>query len=428
VFRIVHRIDIGNISSKELASWLDERFGTEQAEGKSTFTVRDTAAEVAISHESWMRKWGDKFRRHCPKSLGKSLFYICRESESYPNKNFLSRIYLNYGWPLFFERFPHGQIWLCEISIEWFEKLWEKHRLLATEIKHDWEADGIYLPHEFSGLQAENFPLAALSTMSCGIYPLILCDYVNTFTHLTLIYIPDQAFTYSQMTESGTLYQETLWKFHHVLDDQWTFDGSRGPKSKVSEQSFSPIEQLTYFDWFIDQVSQRMSDIIAISDPITREQIGMTINRAICDAHLCITSELPYMSKVFFFGCLDKLANLMTLMRAFEESKDTKAWKRLVSADFLGGDVLDVMGTIPGNIGKCLCRIVKFFLNEVETDSLSPEYLRALRNTHHGYKLSGEMFERRLIKTSPEFDNSVTLIVTPLVLFFLSKQWDVIID
>jgi hypothetical protein len=91
------------------------------------------------------------------------------------------------------------------------------------------------------------------------------------------------------MIEGRTLFQEILWKIHHVFDDQWTFDSSRGPKTGADINFMNPIKQLGYFDWFLNQVSNRMSDIIAISDPFIREQLGMTINRAICDAQLCVT-------------------------------------------------------------------------------------------------------------------------------------------
>jgi len=224
------------------------------------------------------------------------------------------------------------------------------------------------------------------------------------------------------MIEGRTLYQETLWKVQHVFDDQWTFDGSRGPKSAANPILLNPIKQLGYFDWFIGQVNERMLDTIAISDPFVREQLGMTINRAICDAQLCVTTQLPYMSKVFFFACLDKLANVMVLLNM--ESNEVEAWKRLVDVQFLDNEVLATLKGIPDTAGEYLCWIVEHVSEEMTLDNLLPEDLRDIRNSHHGYKLRPEIFGRLMGKTG-EINNDIALIVTPLILFFLSKKWKI---
>jgi hypothetical protein len=61
-------------------------------------------------------------------------------------------------------------------------------------------------------------------------------------------------------------------------------------------------------------------------------------------------------------------------------------------------------------------------LEEMNLDNLSPQDLRDIRNTQYGYKLRPKILERLLEKTG-EINNDITLIVTPLILFFLSKKW-----
>jgi len=66
-----------------------------------------------------------------------------------------------------------------------------------------------------TGLITDEFPYNALNILSYGIYPLILSNFFSTgsFSGLTFLYIPDRAFTHSQMTEANTLYTKTLWGF-----------------------------------------------------------------------------------------------------------------------------------------------------------------------------------------------------------------------
>lgn len=303
MFRLLRKVNYDSLFDKELASWLDEQFQTGLAERQQKEVKERIGGAEALELLDEMAKiqeWGEGLKKHAPKSSEESLFYICKSSTTYPYQNYVSRTSLSYTWPLFFERFPLGQIWLPKIFQQWWNEIWKGEKQIAQQTgyvqKHP---EGIH-PQEASGLQAENFPLTALNILSYGIYPLILSDYIHTSSDLVFIYIPDRAFKHSQMIEGRILYQETLWKVHHIFDDQWTFDSSRGPKSAANANLLNPIKNLGYFDWFISQVSGRMSDIIAISDPFAREQLGMTINRAICDAQLCVTSEQPYMSKVFF--------------------------------------------------------------------------------------------------------------------------------
>jgi len=422
MLRVLRKVNYDSLSNKELASWMDDQFQTKIAIQQQEQAKDKIDWHAEINETSQMQNWGIEFNKHVPKSLEKSLFYICKSSTTYFYQNYVSRISLHYTWPLFFEKFPLGQIWLPKISKQWWDEIWLGEKQITQRTDYNAKHPEGFHPQEASGLQAENFPLTALNILLSGIYPLILCDYIHTSSDLVFIYIPDRTFKHSQMIEGGTLYQELLWKIHHVFNDQWTFDGFRGPKTAANVSLINPIKQLGYFDWFIGQISNRMCDIVDISDPFAREQLGMTINRAICDAQLCITCELPYMSKYFFFGCLDKLANLALLLNM--ETDETEAWKRLLNEQFLNKEVLSKLKDIPDSAGEYLRWIVKHVLEEMKLDNLSPQDLRDIRNSQHGYTLRANTFERLMEKTG-EINNDITLIVTPLILFFLSKKWEI---
>jgi len=106
------------------------------------------------------------------------------------------------------------------------------------------------------------------------------------------------------------------------------------------------------------------------------------------------------------------------------ESNEVEAWKRLVDVQFLDNEVLATLKDIPDTAGEYLCWIVEHVSEEMTLDNLLPEDLRDIRNSHHGYKLRPEIFGRLMGKTG-EINNDIALIVTPLILFFLSKKWKI---
>lgn len=106
------------------------------------------------------------------------------------------------------------------------------------------------------------------------------------------------------------------------------------------------------------------------------------------------------------------------------ETDEIVAWKRLIEMQFLGTEVLSTLKGIPGSAGEYLRWIVESALEEMRLDNLSPQNLRDIRNSHHGYKLRPAIFNR-LMEKKGEINNDITLIVTPLILFFLSKKWEI---
>ena len=148
----------------------------------------------------------------------------------------------------------------------------------------------------------------------------------------------------------------------------------------------------------------------------------MTFNRAVCDGIHAVTTQLPYMSKVFFFGCLDKLANIMVQTNHFE--KDTSAWRHITSLQFLKGELMEFARSLPDKPANNLTAIIETASEGLEMNRITPELLRDFRNSLHGYQLTRDSVER-LFRHSGEIDNDVTLLATPLLLHILSLPWSV---
>lgn len=419
MFRIIHKITAENLLGfEELESWLDDNFYLNYK------LDDDIHNKFDFKDRSELDKHGKKLVDNCPDSIGLSLYWIRNSTENYVRGNHIGKLCYHHLWPLFFRKFPLGQIWIIESPKGWADKIWEDRKNLGGEYGYD-KINPLGFPQEMSGLQIDLFPQNALNILSYGIYPLILCNFILTGlkTNLTILYIPDRSFKHSQMTEANTLYTRILWDFHHVFDDQWTFDGSRGPKSAINEVILNPIRQLDYFQWFIEKIDNRMNDIISIEEPILREKLVMTVNRAITDALISVTSELPYISMVFFFSFLDKIANIMHLLKI--ENSEFDAWKKIVNKDFLSFDVLETLHKVPNNAGEHLINIVTSVVKELEYSELSPEDLRDIRNTHHGYNLTRSESIDRLMTKDGELNNDITLIVTPLILYLFTLSWKI---
>lgn len=164
-----------------------------------------------------------------------------------------------------------------------------------------------------------------------------------------------------------------------------------------------------------------MIDLNSASDPYKKLKFGMTINRAIYDSLICVTTEIPYVSKSFFFNCLDKLSNLLKQLGFV--NNETNAWKILISENFLEEDVKRTIMNLKGNCCDYFTRTIDYVTREMNIGKINPDLLRSLRNSHHGYNLHPNNFNA-LIRHSGEINNDITSIITPLILYFLSIKWD----
>jgi hypothetical protein len=417
MYKLVWTLDKDNFKSRQLSRFLDAHFHPESV--KSSITVyRDREYSPA----DYLKPWGKGFKKALPRKKTERFGYLCRGTGAYPYLNYTGRACQKLIWPEFFRSFPRGKILLFELDDKWNQTIWQGMVNHARTVGFDKDEENyMHVAQDMSGLQSENFPFTALQVAAFGIYPLILFDMEHTSGKLTCVYVPPKAFQHAQMMEPGA-FLYILGRLHHVFNDQWTFDGFRGPKFVTPSERIKPTQCLEFISWLGKNISERMEDLLSIEDVVRREQLAMTFNRAACDGILAAAAQLPYMSKVFLFACLDKLANILVQIGLFEN--DTSAWKHLVSDTFLSGELLEILRGIPSAVGECLTHIVQKVCLDIKIEEITPELLRDYRNSHHGYGLNRDSVER-LFRHSGEIHNDVTLLSTPLVLYTLCQRWKV---
>ena len=91
MLHVLRKVDYDSLSNKELASWMDDQFQTKIAIQSQEQEKDKIDWRAEINELSQMQNWGIKFSKNVPRSLGKSLFYICENSTTYFNQNFISR-------------------------------------------------------------------------------------------------------------------------------------------------------------------------------------------------------------------------------------------------------------------------------------------------------------------------------------------------
>ncbi|KSV18889.1 hypothetical protein DA01_07895 [Dehalococcoides mccartyi] len=407
MLKIVKNLNSDSIDDPKLTDWLDEQFQVNLLE-ESDYQRNLLSIQSA--------DWGSRFLQNTPESLADSFFYISKHTTNFGYQNYTGRICQKYIWPLFFKKFPLGKILLVKISDNWWGKNWQNEEFLNKDM-------GLNVTNEtsqgFSGLLTQNFPFTALDFIASGAYPLTLFTSEHTVSDLIMIYIPDKAFKHSQMSAGNTLYQNILWRLHHIYDDQWTFDSSRGHKSSANDEILNPLKLHGYFEWTINLLDHRMKDLLEINDTFKQIQIGMTINRAMCDALLSITSELPYISKTFFFSCLDKLANF-SLLIGYTKT-EPQFWKDYFEPNFLDQIKKGLkMSTNP--MSDHINWIIEQSIDNLRVDGISGQDLKDLRNSCHGYYLNNKT-TLRLFKKTGELNNDITLVLLPFILYFLTREW-----
>ena len=168
MFKIVHKITAEIlVGFEELESWLDDNFHL-------NYKLDDGSIhnKFDFKDRSELDKHGRRLVDNCPDSLGLSLYWIRNSTENYFYGNHIGKLCYYHIWPLFFRKFPLGQIWIIESPKSWADKIWEDRWKLGKDHGYD-KIDPLGFPQEMSGLQSDYFPQTALNILSYGIYPLI---------------------------------------------------------------------------------------------------------------------------------------------------------------------------------------------------------------------------------------------------------------
>lgn len=414
VIKHVLTLDRDNFTSPAVKAYLDRKFQPELT-GKSSITIGDRSMSV----DEYLEYLGAEVKSGLPRKLSDRFFYIVEATDSFPYGNYTGRACLAYVWPEFFSSFPGGKIAVFELDESWFHDIWRGQVELSAKEPFKQKYKGHISPQEMSGLQVDLFPFTPFQLTAYGTYPLILLGFRHTLGFLLFVYLPPKPFKHSQLL-GNTPFGQILWNLCYILDDQWTFDGSRGFKSETSLKSIAPTSLVDYLVWLSEIVNHRMADLLELANPVEREQLAMTVNRAICDGILAVSTQFPYEAKTFFFNCLDKLANV--LLQVGNGHDEVQIWKRLVSVEFIQGDLKRLISQIPGPIGIDCRTTCDWVAKVIAVDEMDPDLLRDIRNTNHGYSLRRGSVDR-LFGHSGEINNDLTLLATPLLFYVISIPW-----
>ena len=105
----------------------------------------------------------------------------------------------------------------------------------------------------------------------------------------------------------------------------------------------------------------------------------------------------------------------------FEEREIAQYDKKVIN--FLTS-ILEKLKAIPSEIGEFLQSILKNVINIIESEKLTPEYMRAMRNSIHGYNLR-ESSLSQLMARSADVNNYIVNLVIPLTFYFLLIDWNI---
>ena len=79
-----------------------------------------------------------------------------------------------------------------------------------------------------------------------------------------------------------------------------------------------------------------------------------------------------------------------------------------------------VIEKIPNKSGEFFKEILNKVIDDLIHAEMSPDNLRYIRNTNHGYNLFKNN-TKRIMEMDGELDNDITLLATPFILFILAE-------
>ena len=200
------------------------------------------------------------------------------------------------------------------------------------------------------------------------------------------------------------LLEKTKW--FYTDSNANPYSNPRSIFQKLNLKEFS-----RYFDWYISKLNNLYDFVQSINGLEKRHLLGFTIARICLDTYLIQIIEQPYLRKMIFFTLLDKYENLI---KEFGSRKgDTIIWRELLSLTFFEENLKDLAKKTPRVLQ--ILQGVRFNLKHTTRHVLHSKYdvrvnvktheneaidfLRAYRNSHHGYFLTRNRSQRFLEHT-----------------------------
>jgi hypothetical protein len=276
------------------------------------------------------------------------------------------------------------------------------------------DADTAFLrrsPHEASGLEGGFIPYIWLSVMSCSFYPYVSGVLASSDARLFFMFLPAEVLNAAErapFTVYGKLEMDLMDVYGHSMQAHQSFADPRLRDLTAHQE---------YMDWYVEKTSERIAELLAINDSEERFIMTLTLNRIAVDTRFVATSEIPYLAKVFFFGILDKWANLL-VQAGHTTDNEATVWKTFLTHEFYQNVVRGHVDAIPGLAGNEVARTAEWIYKELRDNGPTPDIMRGLRNSYHGY---GIRKARELLSHSGEFHNDAPSLAIVLWQVFLAN-------
>ena len=168
-----------------------------------------------------------------------------------------------------------------------------------------------------------------------------------------------------------------------------------------------PESTKQYLDWYINQIGQVMTTIVAIDDAPCRKVVALMINRLAVNIIIIMAVDIPYIRKWYFLGLLDMLASLESLCRQVSERsqhQEAELWGYFLDPGFWEAVVFPALEQIPvDTIRSELLSLSEQQLKAIcNLGSEAIDILRDYRNSYHGYYLLNQENMERLLQHSGE--------------------------
>ena len=205
----------------------------------------------------------------------------------------------------------------------------------------------------------------------------------------------DLRFVYAEAKSSDDLIQDFVASRYHY------------PDSVVHPESTKQ-----YLDWYINQIGQVMTTIVAIDDAPCRKVVALMINRLAVNIIIIMAVDIPYIRKWYFLGLLDMLASLESLCRQVNERsqrQEAELWECFLAPGFWEAVVFPALQQIPVDaIRSELLSLSEQQLKAIgNLGSEAIDILRDYRNSYHGYYLLKRKSMERLLQHSGEIPDNL---------------------
>ena len=356
---------------------LCKRFGFEPRQLEQIRMVMPDREVTGL--ELWDVEWREHVEKAPPNAKA---FALAQSIEHFTQLNAAPYLLEHKVAPLFFEYYPDGAIWFVRISQHTMRKFWARERDFAKSIQRAPPSHPfIFNVQPYSAGGPDVFPFLAIDWLATLFFPnfLFATAYV---TEGAFLFFPTPPARLKSWGEDDHLRASIQARVDRIFGDD------RGPARDqrmaipASALTLPEVERLT--EWWLGRVSRTWDRLLRRPNTEELFTIGLTLTRTFAESIVVNTSFNHLVRKTVLWQAIDKLSSLR---HQGPGNREPETWKRLVSQTFLRREILPFVGrSVPGCV-PVLQRLCKAISSQIEDDGLSPDLLRAYRNTTHGYHL-----------------------------------------